>query len=77
MRAPVQLFFSLWFSVFSVTHFFNLLLISFGFLFLLIWFFSFSGTSHSFFKIFFFYDFVYPLFFYICFGFLFFYFLFF
>ena len=50
MRALVQLFFSLWFSVFFVTHFFNLLLISFGFLFLLIWFFSFSGTSHYFFK---------------------------
>ena len=62
VRAPVQLFFSFWFSVFSVTHFFNLLLISFGFLFLLIWFLSFSGTSHSFFKIFF-YDFVYPPFF--------------
>ena len=62
VRAPVQLFFSFWFSVFSVTHFFNLLLISFGFLFLLIWFLSFSGTSHSF-LIFFFYDFVYPLFF--------------
>ena len=51
----MQLFFSLWFSVFFVTHFFNLLLISFGFLFLLIWFLSFSGTSHSFFKFFFFF----------------------
>ena len=61
-REPLcNCFFPFGFLLLICFIFFNLLLISFGFLLFLIWFLSFSGTSHSFFLIFFF----------ICFGFIF------
>ena len=76
-REPLcNCFFPFGFLLLICFIFFNLLLISFGFLLFLIWFLSFSGTSHSFFKFFFLWFCLSP-FFYICFGFLFFYFLFF